>query len=96
MKHKLEGTQCSYELKALTGREVIEHQTKLAEATEFVDVVKCRIDDLVDTVFNNDGQAVEDIYELSWQDVLIPLAIASVQALLPTQKAGEGTAKTEG
>ena len=82
MKHDLEGTQYSYELRDLTGRQVIDHHKRLAEATEFVDVVACRIDDLVAAVFNADGNAVEDVYALSWQEVIIPLAIASVAALL--------------
>ena len=91
----LEGTIYSYVLKPLTGHDVIEHQKRLAALDEFTDIVICRVTDLVDKVYTDDGRLVEDVMSLDWQDVLIPLAIASMRGLLPKAETGTSTDKTE-
>ena len=91
----LEGTIYEYTLKPLTGHDVVTHQKRLAALDEFTDIVVCRVTDLVDEVVTDDGRVVEDVMSLDWQDVLIPLAIASMRGLLPKPDSGTNTEKTE-
>ena len=92
--HTLEGTEYTYTFKPLTGKDVIAHQKRLNEITEFVDTVTCRIDDLVDQVRDSEGKFV-DPYDLDWHEVVIPLAIAAIRALLPIADNGTDSEKIE-